>query len=218
MIQLPRATAPGKEQGFVFLSSILHAHVGELFAGMSVRGCYQFRVTRNSDLFVDEEEVKNLRTALQGELPQRHLRRGGAPGGRRQLLPDHGASSCCSNSSSAPEDLYQVNGPVNLVRLMQIPELVDRPDLKFPPFRPGCPRLLAKAGRHVRRDAQGRRAAAPSVPVVQAGDRFHPAGRQRSAGGRDQADRLSHRHRLRADGSADRGRQPAARKSRWWWN
>jgi polyphosphate kinase len=57
----------------VFLSSILHAHVGELFAGMKVRGCYQFRVTRNSDLFVDDEENKNLREALQGELPQRHF-------------------------------------------------------------------------------------------------------------------------------------------------
>jgi polyphosphate kinase len=52
---------------------VLHAHVGELFSGMNVLGCYQFRVTRNSDLFVDEEEVKNLRTALQGELPQRHF-------------------------------------------------------------------------------------------------------------------------------------------------
>ena len=57
----------------MFLSSILHAHVGELFPGMNVLGCYQFRVTRNSDLFVDEEEVKNLRKALQGELPQRHF-------------------------------------------------------------------------------------------------------------------------------------------------
>ena len=52
---------------------MLHAHVGELFAGMNVLGCYQFRVTRNSDLFVEEEEVKDLRKALQGELPQRHF-------------------------------------------------------------------------------------------------------------------------------------------------
>ncbi len=63
----------GCEHGFVFLSSILHAHVGELFSGMEVLGCFQFRVTRNSDLFVDEEEVKNLRLSLQGELPQRHF-------------------------------------------------------------------------------------------------------------------------------------------------
>ena len=69
---LPRAILippeiSGCPYGFVFLSSILHAHVGELFSGMEVLGCYQFRVTRNSDLFVDEEEVKNLRISLQGE-------------------------------------------------------------------------------------------------------------------------------------------------------
>ena len=63
----------GCEHGFVFLSSILHAHVGELFSGMEVLGCFQFRVTRNSNLFVDEEEAKNLRISLQGELPQRHF-------------------------------------------------------------------------------------------------------------------------------------------------
>ena len=72
VIRLPHDIA-GAEYAFVFLSSILHAHIGELFAGMHVLGCYQFRVTRNSDLFVDEEEIKNLRIALQGELMQRHF-------------------------------------------------------------------------------------------------------------------------------------------------
>ena len=57
----------------MFLSSILHAHVAELFAGMKVVDCYQFRVTRNSELFVDEEEVKDLRAALRGELPHRQF-------------------------------------------------------------------------------------------------------------------------------------------------
>jgi len=71
-IKLPSEIS-GCEHGFVFLSSILHAHVGELFTGMEVIGCYQFRVTRNSDLFVDEEEMKNLRISLQGELPQRNF-------------------------------------------------------------------------------------------------------------------------------------------------
>src|SRR5438552_3355690 len=72
LIRLPKAIAGGP-YSFVFLSSILHAHVGELFAGMSVLGSYQFRVTRNSDLFVDEEEIKNLHTAVQGELLHRHF-------------------------------------------------------------------------------------------------------------------------------------------------
>jgi len=72
VIQLPREIASA-EYDFVFLSSILHEHVAELFAGMKVVDCYQFRVTRNSELFVDEEEIKDLRTALRGELPHRHF-------------------------------------------------------------------------------------------------------------------------------------------------
>ena len=72
VIRLPREISGG-EYDFVFLSSILHAHVDDLFAGMKVQGCYQFRVTRNSDLFVDEEEIKDLRIALQGELLHRHF-------------------------------------------------------------------------------------------------------------------------------------------------
>jgi polyphosphate kinase len=143
MIKLPRELRQGKEQNFVFLSSVLHEHASELFAGMIVRGCYQFRVTRNSDLFVDEEEVKNLRTALQGELPQRNL--GAAV---RLEVADNCTPAMTEfllqQTELAPEDLYQVNGPVNLVRLMQIPELVNRPDLQFPAFRPGRPAALQK--------------------------------------------------------------------------
>lgn len=135
----------GCEYGFVFLSSILHAHVGELFGGMEVVSCHQFRVTRNSDLFVDDEEVKNLRTRLQGELPQRHF-------GNAVRLE---VSDKCSEQTIAfllqqfeltSDDLYRVNGPVNLVRLMGIPDLVARDDLKFPPFVPGVPAVLLKKG------------------------------------------------------------------------
>ena len=142
VIRLPRELA-GTDHGFVFLSSIIHAHVGELFAGMEVQGCYQFRVTRNSDLFVDEEEVKNLRLALQGELPQRHF-------GDAVRLE---VADLCSPAISefllqqfnlTVQDLYQVNGPVNLVRLMQVPDWVDRPDLKFPGFTPSFPAALTK--------------------------------------------------------------------------
>src|SRR5688572_17951279 len=60
VLRLPDSVAGDAEYAFVFLSSILHAHVNELFSGMNVQGCYQFRVTRNSDLFVEEEEIKNL--------------------------------------------------------------------------------------------------------------------------------------------------------------
>ncbi|WP_081908730.1 polyphosphate kinase 1 [Ferriphaselus sp. R-1] len=135
----------GCPHGFVFLSSVLHAHVGELFAGMEVLGCYQFRVTRNSDLFVDEEEVKNLRTSLQGELPQRHY--GDAV---RLEVADNCSlqmeAFLLSQFGLGAEDSYRVHGPVNLVRLMGIPDQVARPDLKFPPFVPGIPGVLQKKG------------------------------------------------------------------------
>jgi len=135
----------GCEYGFVFLSSILHAHVGELFSGMEVLGCYQFRVTRNSDLFVDEEEVKNLRLKLQGELPQRHF--GDAV---RLEIADNCSPQIegllLREFNLVPEDLYRVHGPVNLVRLMGIIDLVTRDDLKFPPFVPNVPGLLQKKG------------------------------------------------------------------------
>jgi polyphosphate kinase len=141
-VMLPPEIA-GCEYGFVFLSSILHAHVGELFSGMEVKGCYQFRVTRNSDLFVDEEEIKNLRTALQGELPQRHF----GDSVRLEvadLCPPHMSEFLLAQFGLTASDLYQVNGPVNLVRLMQVPDHVKRPDLKYKTFVPGVPGALSK--------------------------------------------------------------------------
>lgn len=142
VILLPKEIT-GVDYGFVFLSSVLHAEVHELFEGMRVLGCYQFRVTRNSDLFVDEEEVKNLRLALQGELPQRNF--GDAV---RLEVADN-----CSDSMTdfllqqfglGRADLYRVPGIVNLVRLNQVPDRVDRPDLKYPPFKAGTPKLVSK--------------------------------------------------------------------------
>lgn len=135
----------GCEHGFVFLSSILHAHVGELFSGMEVLGCFQFRVTRNSDLFVDEEEVKNLRLSLQGELPQRNF--GDAV--RLEIADNCSpliADLLLKEFNLTPDDLYRVHGPVNLVRLMRIPDLVARDDLKFPSFVPSVPAVLQKKG------------------------------------------------------------------------
>ena len=143
VIRLP-AEAAGAPHGFVFLSSILHAHVDELFTGMEVKGCHQFRVTRNSDLFVDEEEIKNLRIAVQGELLHRHF--GDAV---RLELADN-----CSPASSEfllqqfglnETDLYRVAGPVNLYRLREVPDQIDRADLKYTPFQPGFPEALARS-------------------------------------------------------------------------
>ena len=141
VIRMPKEIA-GCEYGFVFLSSVLHAHVGELFSGMHVKGCYQFRVTRNSDLFVDEEEVKNLREALKGELPHRQfgnaVRLEVADNCSREM-----ADFLLSQFGLVREDLYQVSGLVNLVRLMQVPDWVDRPELKYAEFTPDMPGVLA---------------------------------------------------------------------------
>jgi polyphosphate kinase len=132
------------EYGFVLFSSVLHAFVGELFAGMNVLGCYQFRVTRNSDLFVDEEEVKNLRAKIQGELPQRHF----GDGVRLEVADNCStvmAEFLLAQFNLSNSDLYRVAGPVNLVRLMQVPDWVLRNDLKFKPFQPGTPKVLQKS-------------------------------------------------------------------------
>ncbi|MCY4015271.1 MAG: polyphosphate kinase 1 [Gammaproteobacteria bacterium] len=129
---------------FVFLSSIIHAHVDELFPGMRAVGCYQFRATRNSDLFVDEEAVEDLKIALEGELPSRRF--GDAV--RLELADDcprEVGQFLTDEFELLPEDVYYCNGPVNLMRLNAIPDLVDRPDLKYPGFTPGVPRRIQTA-------------------------------------------------------------------------
>jgi len=144
VIRVPREIARHAHE-FVFLSSMLHAHVGDLFSGMKVLGCYQFRVTRNSDLFVDEEETQNLRTALQGELLHRHF---------GDAIRLEVADNCTERMveflqqqfSLGSADLYRVDGPVNLYRLREVPEQVDRPDLKYPVFQPGLPPAIDKGG------------------------------------------------------------------------
>jgi polyphosphate kinase len=145
LIRLPPNQDGNGPYDFVFLTSVIHAHTGELFPGMRVTGCYQFRVTRNSDLFVDEEEVDDLLRAVEGELPSRHY------GDEVRVevadnCPDDIAGFLAHRFELQPEDVYQVNGPVNLNRLLAIIDLVDRPDLKFPPFTPNLPAELAHAG------------------------------------------------------------------------
>lgn len=130
-----------EENNFVFLSSIIHTHATELFPGMDVTGCYQFRVTRDSDLFVDEEEIDDLMRAIKGELSSRRL----TDAVRLEVADnctDEAARFLLKKFRLTGDDLYQVNGPVNLNRLLEIPDLVDRPDLKYPPFTPGIPKRL----------------------------------------------------------------------------
>ncbi len=142
VVQLPMEVAV-HDHDFVFLSSIIHAHVGALFQGMEVTGCHQFRVTRNSDLWVDEEEITDLRRAVEGELPSRRF------GDEVRLEID----SACPESvwqflseqfGLTSKDVYLCNGPVNLMRLTGIPERVDRNDLKFAGFSPSIPKRIRR--------------------------------------------------------------------------
>ena len=142
VINIPENFANGPHE-FVFLSSIIHAHVDDIFPGMQVMGCYQFRVTRNSDLFVDDEEIEDLLSALEGELHQRRF--GDAV--RLEVTddcPDEMISRLEPEFNLLPEDIYCCNGPVNLMRLMPVTDMIDRPDLKFPAFTPSRPLRLKR--------------------------------------------------------------------------
>lgn len=126
---------------FIFLSSVIHAHVDQFFPGMSVTECHQFRVTRNSDLEMSNVEVEDVASALQGEL---HSRRFGAA---TKLEVGKGCPAELTNflleRFNLKEDaLFRLDGPVNLQRLMALYKMIDRPDLCFPKFSPGLPPAL----------------------------------------------------------------------------
>ena len=134
IIQLPN-TDGDKQVNFVFLSSVIHEFVHDLFEGLDVLGCYQFRVTRNSDLFVDDEEIDDLLLALEGELASR--RYGDAVRLETSTnTPDNLVQYLLQKFHLTEVDLYRVNGPVNLNRLMNAYELIDRADLKYKQFTP----------------------------------------------------------------------------------
>ena len=136
LIQLPNKDGDGSVN-FVFLSSVIHEFVNDLFEGLQVNGCYQFRVTRSSDLYVDDE-IDNLPLALEGELASRRY------GAAARLetysnTPDHLVKYLLQQFQLTAVDLYKVNGPVNLNRLLNTYDLIDRPDLKYQRFTPLMP-------------------------------------------------------------------------------
>ncbi len=146
VVQAPRAlprvvSVPGGAHEFVFLSSVIHHNVQALFRGVKVTGCYQFRVTRNSDLFVDSEEVDDLLRAMEGELSTRNY--GDAV--RLEIAddcPPELEAFLSARFCLAPRDVYRCNGPVNLNRLTSIPSLVNRPELRYRGFVPQVPKVL----------------------------------------------------------------------------
>ncbi|MFN3377163.1 MAG: polyphosphate kinase 1 [Burkholderiaceae bacterium] len=140
LIRMPARVAGGQAV-FVSLSSVIRAHLHELFPGRQVTEFSQFRVTRHSDLALDEEDVRNLRTALRQGLQQRHY------GQAVRLEVSAGCSEFLADFllrqfALPAQALYRVHGPVNLVRLIQLIDLVDAPRLLFPPWTPVWPRQL----------------------------------------------------------------------------
>ncbi len=135
---LPRLVAigPSKASQYrtIFLSDIIKLCAGELFPGYRLKGAHAFRVTRNSDLYIDEEEAENLLKKIEDEL--RNLRRGAAV--RLEIekgVDEHIFNTLCQHLNLSHEYVYQLNGPINLLRLQSLAD-IDRPDLKYPPFSP----------------------------------------------------------------------------------
>ena len=119
----------------IFIGNLIQAHVASLFHGVGVKGAYQFRVTRNSELYLDEEETDNLLKSIELELRKRS--RGAAVRLEVQRdCPRHVADQLLQTFGLTGDDLYQVDGPINFLRLMPVISEVDRPDLKFRPFVP----------------------------------------------------------------------------------
>ena len=142
IIQLPHGETDSGPHDFVFLSSIIHAFADQLFHGMKVRACNQFRVTRNSDMYLDEEEIDDLLRAVEGELTSRNF------GDEVRLevtdnCPGHLIDFLLSQFGLTEDRLYKVHGPVNLNRPREVYDLIDRPDLKYPQFVAGLPKQFA---------------------------------------------------------------------------
>ncbi len=144
VIKLPSSLRAG-DNAFLLLSAVIHEHLADLFPGREVVAYSQFRVTRDADLWLDEEDVKNLRQALKGELPHRQfglpLRLEVAKG-----CPEHLARFLLRQFDLADEELYRCDGPVNLMRLAALIDQVGIDALRYPPFTPSRPPALAEGG------------------------------------------------------------------------
>jgi polyphosphate kinase len=134
LLLIPKHLTPDC-QGVMLLTSIVQGFVQELFPGLKIHGVHQFRVTRNSDVSVDDDEVSDKRDALADELVERNF---GEPV-RLEVsakTPSYLENLLLGEFSLRERDLFRVPGIVNLMRLAQTIDLVDRPDLKFPAFTP----------------------------------------------------------------------------------
>ncbi|KAF3982080.1 MAG: polyphosphate kinase 1 [Methylococcales symbiont of Hymedesmia sp. n. MRB-2018] len=143
IIQLPAEEADSGANDFVFLSSVIHAFVNELFTGMTVKGCHQFRVTRNSDFFVDDDAVDDLMHAVEGELVMRNY----GDEVRMEIdenCPEQTVFFLKERFRMNSERIFYAKGPVNLSRLLEIYNMIERPDLKFISYKPSVPSRLGR--------------------------------------------------------------------------
>jgi polyphosphate kinase len=142
VIRLPDELTKGGGASFCLLSSVIHSHIEDMFTGRDVIAYSQFRVTRDSDLWVDEDEVKNLRQALKGELQGRQF----GTSVRLEVAkncPPELSDFLLTQFNLDPSRLYAVDGPVNLVRLAELIDEVQQPGLRFDPFFAGMPQKTA---------------------------------------------------------------------------
>ena len=143
IVRIPAGETDSGPHDFVFLSSIIHAFVNDLFNGMTVKGCYQFRVTRNSDFFVDDDAIDDLMLAVEGELAMRNY------GDEVRLeidanCPDETVNFLLARFELTPDRLFKANGPVNLSRMQAIYGIIERPELKFQPFKSSVPSAFGR--------------------------------------------------------------------------
>ena len=139
-VRLPKGLS-NAEYEYVYLSAIINANINHLFKNVDVVGCHQFRITRNSDLYVDLEEVEDLARALEGELPSRLY--GEAVRLEVSLnCPKRIIKFLQERFKLTKSDVYKVDGPVNLNRLLNLPELLNRPNIKYSYFSPSVPESL----------------------------------------------------------------------------
>jgi len=154
---LPRVVLLGKsgrEVRFTFLSHVIKAFADRLFPGMRVQGAWAFRITRNSDLYVDEDEEGNLLEAIEEEI---HRLRKGAPV-RLEITgdaPEETVGWLCAALDLEPDCVFRIDGPVNLVRLGGALDLVQRPDLAYPAFQPTVPPGMGESDPILARLAKG---------------------------------------------------------------
>ena len=201
---------PLAEGRYVALEDVIARHLDQLFSGMQVVQHHMFRVTRNEDVEVEEDDAENLLLALEKELLRRKV---GRPPVRLEVEDDIDPKMLellISELDISTKEVFSLPGPLDLRGLMSLAD-IDRAELKYPAFLPSTHPASGRGGdrqtgRHVRGPQAARRAAAPPVRLVR--DQratVHRAGGRRPAGDGDQADPLSHLGRLPHRGRADRG-------------